>query len=366
VEIGVIVDYLALPSWPPTSGDRILACRTAPARRFRLVALSATVVAMGPAAWAGADEQPAVGWEADSVRFEPLTAGANGLTVAGTGTYRGAVEVRPNGRSLAVVNDVGFEDYVRGIDEVPASWPAAVLQAQAIAARTYAAHRAAAREDTPWKAAGADICATPRCQVYRGLDTERKARGHGWLPAVEATAGRVLLEADRPILASYSATANGPRAMSQNGARDMAMAGHSATQILAAYYGVTPTLAPRRLPARIRVAVDLGANGVRVAATRPFRVVSGDGVELAAPASGEWRVVQGPGGVRLLPPESQEEQASGTGADTVEQAILVRRPGRAVMAGAPLPRVGPWALTAAALLLAAGSGAITLVRRRRA
>jgi hypothetical protein len=334
-------------------------------RRLGLVALSATVAALGSGtAWAVPGEPQALAWAAGSVRFEPLGAGAGGLTVAGTGTYRGAIEVRPNGRSLAVLNDVGFEDYVRGIDEVPPSWPAAVLQAQAIAARTYAAHRAAATEDTPWKAVGADICATPRCQVYRGLDTERKAQGHGWLPAVEATSGRVLLDGDRPILASYSATANGPRAMSQNGALEMAMAGRSAAEILSAYYGVRPTLAPKRIPARIRVAVDLGAKGVRVEGGGPFRVVSGDGVELVASSGGgEWRVLPAGGGVQLVPPETYEQPAAPTVPAPVPAARL---PGRVMVAGAPLPRPRLWALAAAALVLTTGSVAITVLRRRRA
>jgi len=83
--------------------------------------------AIGPRPSAG-------GWTATSVRFEPVGTGRDGLTVAGSGSYRGVVAVRGNGRALAVVNEVGFEDYVRGIDEVPPSWPAAVLQAQAIAA----------------------------------------------------------------------------------------------------------------------------------------------------------------------------------------------------------------------------------------
>ena len=81
---------------------------------------------------------------------------------------------------------------------------------------------------------GADICATSTCQVYRGLDAEKRAQGYGWLRAVEATAGRALIEGGRPIMASYSSTANGPRAMSQNGALEMANAGRSAAEIHAA------------------------------------------------------------------------------------------------------------------------------------
>jgi len=198
---------------------------------IRLVALSATVVAVGPgAAWGAGGDLWTTGWGPETVRFEPLAQGSAGLTVAGTGTYRGAIEVRRNGPTLAVGNDLALEEYVRGIDEVPPSWPAAVLQAQAIAARTYAAHTVMAG-DARWRAVGADICATPTCQVYRGLDAERRAAGHGWLAAVEATAGRALLAGGQPIRASYSSTANGPQAMSQNGALAMATEGRSSAEL---------------------------------------------------------------------------------------------------------------------------------------
>ena len=309
---------------------------------------------------------PSLGaWTGGGVRFEPVDAGPDGLTVAGDGSYRGTVEVKRNGRALAVINEVGFEDYVRGIDEVPPSWPAAALQAQAIAARTYAAHKAADHGDTTWRAVGADICATPRCQVYNGLDAERKARGHGWLPAVEATAGRVLLEGGRPIMASYSSTANGPRAMSQNGALEMANQGRSAAEILDAYYGLRPTHAPRRLPATVRVALDTETASVRVSGTRRFRVVADGGAELAGAATGDWKVVAERNGVRVVPPEGRD--ADPQVAETPEPiAAVVRRPGRALSAAAPVPSEAPWAFAAAALLAGAGMATITLGRRRGA
>ena len=115
--------------------------------------------------------------------------------MAGTGSFRGAIEVRRNGRGLAVVNHLPLEEYVRGIDEVPPSWPAAALQAQAIAARTYAAHKAMAGE-ARWRAVGADICATPTCQVYKGLDAERRAgmvlTEHGAMSPNSAVSGLIL------------------------------------------------------------------------------------------------------------------------------------------------------------------------------
>ena len=329
------------------------------------MALSATVLA-GTAGTAGAlgAPPPARIRTAGGVRFEPVQPGPDGLRVGGA-SYRGAVEVRRSGRALAVVNEVGFEDYVRGIDEVPPSWPAAALQAQAIAARTYAAHKAADRGDTPWRAVGADICATPRCQVYNGLEAERKASGYGWLAAVDATAGRVLLEGGRPIMASYSSTANGPRAMSQNGALDMANQGRSAAEILESYYGLRPTHAPGRLPATIRVALETGTGAVRVSASKPFRVVGEAGGELAAAVTGDWTVVADGDGVALVPPEGHDPE-SGVPEAPEPAATVVRRPGRVISAAAPLPSEAPWTVAAAALVAGAGLATITLGRRRGA
>jgi len=361
VEIGVIVDYRPSDHSSRSGGIRILACRRAPARTFGLVTLSATVVALvpGPVTAVTADSLSA----GSTVRFEALSGGSTGLTVAGTGSFRGTIEVRRNGRGLAVVNHLALEEYVRGIDEVPPSWPVAALQAQAIAARTYAAHKVFAGE-ARWRQLGADICATSTCQVYRGLDTERKAAGYGWLPAVEATAGRALLEGGHPIMASYSSTANGPRAMSQNGALAMANEGRSAADILANYYGIRPTLAPAKLPAAIKVAVVTSTSTVRISAPGPFRVHDGAGA-LVASAAGEWAVVAGGDGVRLVPPESYAPPVVVPEGPASEPS---RSPGRVMTAAGTLPRPasGRWAVIAVALSLVVAMSTITFQRRRRA
>ena len=330
------------------------------------MALSATVVAVVPGAAWGSDRDLPPGWTAGSVRFEPVE-GPDGLTVGGTGTYRGVVEVRRNGHALAVRNDLGLEDYVRGIDEVPPSWPMAALQAQAIAARTYAAHTAMAG-DARWREVGADICATATCQVYRGLDAERRAKGHGWLPAVEATAGRALLAGGRPIRASYSSTANGPQAMSQNGALAMATEGRSTSDILNAYYGVRPTPAAGRLPSTIKVAVIMSTASVRITAAGAFRVVDDIGAELAVGGGGEWRITPASGGgVRIVPPESYRPEPPPPPAASLvaDVAPVLRRPARVLTAAAPQPGRGAWPLAATGFVLAAGGGAVTLGRRRR-
>src|SRR5205807_4010608 len=73
----------------------------------------------------------------------PLTVSGSGpLTVAGLGTYRGALQFRPDGAGGGVetINALALDDYVRGVvaAEMPSSWANQALEAQAVAARTYA------------------------------------------------------------------------------------------------------------------------------------------------------------------------------------------------------------------------------------
>jgi stage II sporulation protein D len=152
---------------------------------------------------------PPPGWLLDAARLEPLSP-EGFLSVDGLGDYRGALELRRTADSkVAVVNDVGLEDYVKGIAEVPSTWPAEALRSQAIAARTYAAWQIKAGPSAEMAAAGAQICATEGCQVYAGLAKERQA---AWMAAVEATRGQVLLHRGAPIMAKYSAS-NGGRSV---------------------------------------------------------------------------------------------------------------------------------------------------------
>ncbi|HEY3190941.1 MAG TPA: SpoIID/LytB domain-containing protein, partial [Solirubrobacteraceae bacterium] len=95
---------------------------------------------------------------------QPITlrgAAANGLR---DGQYRGWLEFRPGpvGNVLAI-NALGLEQYVAGVvsAESPSTWPAAALQAQAVAARTYAITSNAGG------ALGFDQYADTRSQMYR-------------------------------------------------------------------------------------------------------------------------------------------------------------------------------------------------------
>jgi stage II sporulation protein D len=369
---------------------------------------------------------PPPGWAVDRVRFEALDA-VHPLGVEGVGNYRGVLDVVRAPAGVAVVNELGLEDYVRGISEVPPAWPLEAQKAQAIAARTYVLNEMGRTAPTAHRAVGAHICASQDCQVYAGLAKERQEGSGAWLTAVEATSGQVLLYRGAPIRAMYSSS-NGGRTvaggqpylravddpddaksplhrwvatvplatltpvlglpgpatgarrtgetvmvtwagadgaagehslpatefrdrlnaslpapagfplalpsvrfttatdeaagtvvvdgrgwghgigMSQWGTLGKATRGRRAADILAAYYGgLRPQrLPPDKLPASVRVAVDLGRGEARVVApVGRFRVLDGQGQPLAHVATGVWRVLPARRGVRVVPPAEQ-------------------------------------------------------------
>ncbi|MFZ0492207.1 MAG: SpoIID/LytB domain-containing protein, partial [Acidimicrobiia bacterium] len=53
--------------------------------------------------------------------------------------YAGSLEVTSASDGLVVLDHVGIDDYLLGIQEVPFSWPMEALKAQVVAARTYLA-----------------------------------------------------------------------------------------------------------------------------------------------------------------------------------------------------------------------------------
>jgi stage II sporulation protein D len=116
--------------------------------------------------------------------------------------YRGDLEIAVDGGALRVVNRVGLEDYLRGV--VPAEIGGrdprdrAAVEAQAVAARTYAAARIGARAARPF-----DLVAGTADQVYGGLDAERPETDD----AVRGTRGLVLTWGDAIAATPYSANA---------------------------------------------------------------------------------------------------------------------------------------------------------------
>ena len=115
--------------------------------------------------------------------------------------YRGAVAVTPLAGTLAVVNRLDLEAYVQGVVplEIGARAPAAALQAQALAARTYALRR---RGDGQRPVADFEVALT---QVYRGCEAETPATN----AAVAATRGQTVQLGGRLLDTVYSTCCGG-------------------------------------------------------------------------------------------------------------------------------------------------------------
>lgn len=119
-------------------------------------------------------------------------------TPSGDKRYRGRMRL-VNGNT---VNVLTLDNYVRGVipSEMPTSWLPAALQAQAIAARTYAAY-----EMAHFAARSYQVCDTSACQVYGGLSVETANSN----AAEVGTAGQILTYGGAPAFTQFSASDGG-------------------------------------------------------------------------------------------------------------------------------------------------------------
>jgi stage II sporulation protein D len=132
----------------------------------------------------------------------PLTVSGRGpLALAGVGTYRGALELRPDGAGgIETVDAIGVDDYVRGVisAEMPARWAPQALRAQAVAARSYALTS---------DAGGAvfDLYSDTRSQMYTGVAAETRATD----AAVAATRGQIVTYHGAPVITYFFSSSGG-------------------------------------------------------------------------------------------------------------------------------------------------------------
>ncbi|HHT49540.1 MAG TPA: SpoIID/LytB domain-containing protein [Firmicutes bacterium] len=116
--------------------------------------------------------------------------------------YRGEIHLLPFSAGLTIVNRLTMEEYLYAVvpSEMPSSWPAAALEAQAIAARTYAyAHLGS------YEKRGFDLLGSVASQAYNGVRSETA----NVRKAVDATRGQILTYNGKPISAFYSANSGG-------------------------------------------------------------------------------------------------------------------------------------------------------------
>ena len=122
---------------------------------------------------------------------------------------RGFLELRIAASNRAhLIGVVPFEDYLYGITEIPASWPAKVQRFQAILARTYA-YEKIARVGNNRPECNCGLLATTSDQHYTGWEKEAASLGDRWVGAVDATAKRVVTHGGAPIQAYYSSSSGG-------------------------------------------------------------------------------------------------------------------------------------------------------------
>jgi SpoIID/LytB domain protein len=134
--------------------------------------------------------------------FRPGTAS---LALNGT-TYRGTIVVRRSGSTVWALNVLGLNLYVKGVvpQEMPTSWHAEALKAQAVAARSYAL---AAGGHCSWFGTSV-MCPDTSDQVYGGRSAEAASSN----AAVDATAGRVVLNGGAVATTFFFSTSGGKTA----------------------------------------------------------------------------------------------------------------------------------------------------------
>ncbi len=194
------------PSAAFTGASRIGTRALDPTKRYSVGQKAGAVVLRSPtgralAQWAGPVRVADDG--------APVTLLGRGPNAVRDGLFRGALEFRPDGGTLLVVNALGIDDYLRGVvpSESPASWPQDALRAQAVAARTYAltTNAGGARGFTQW--------ADTRSQVYNGVSAEQPSTD----TAVAATSGQVVTYLGKPIVTFFFSTSGGKTENVENG-----------------------------------------------------------------------------------------------------------------------------------------------------
>jgi len=121
--------------------------------------------------------------------------------------YRGELRLSVVAGALQVIDVLGLDAYLLGVvpGEVPKEWPAAALQAQAVAARSYAL--ASIVKSKPF-----DLYSDTRSQVYYGVSAEAPTT----TTAVKATRGEILSYAGKVVTAFYYSSSGGRTASSKD------------------------------------------------------------------------------------------------------------------------------------------------------
>jgi stage II sporulation protein D len=138
----------------------------------------------------------------------PLTVtGATPLLLAGHGSYQGSLVFTADGSGVQTVNAVPLDGYVEGVvpAEMPSGWAPQALEAQAVAARTYAI-------TTSVQGNGFSLYDDTRSQMYGGVGVETAATD----AAVQATSGQIVTYDGQPVVTYFFSSSGGYTESVQN------------------------------------------------------------------------------------------------------------------------------------------------------
>lgn len=125
------------------------------------------------------------------------------VTPAGDRAYRGRLRTAITSTGArATVNELRLEKYLRGVVplELPATWSADAVRAQAVAARTYAAYERAHPRSSAYQ-----ICDTSACQVYGGVAAEHPSATR----AIRETRTQILTSSGEPAFTQFGSSNGG-------------------------------------------------------------------------------------------------------------------------------------------------------------
>ena len=121
----------------------------------------------------------------------------------GVPSYRGNFEIHKTEDGLLLINELLLEEYLYAVvpSEMPSTYPAESLKAQAVCARTYSYGYL---EHAGLQALGAHVDDSVNYQVYNNIMEKKSSTD-----AVRQTAGELLLQDGKPITAYYYSTSCG-------------------------------------------------------------------------------------------------------------------------------------------------------------
>jgi SpoIID/LytB domain protein len=113
----------------------------------------------------------------------------------------------PSACRLRLTNDLPLERYLRGLGEVPSSWPVGALRAQAVAARTFATSKI--RRSGIQASCDCHVTDGAGDQVFMGWGKESGPDGDRWVAAVTDTTAEIVTYGGTAIQAFYAASDGG-------------------------------------------------------------------------------------------------------------------------------------------------------------